>query len=225
MKTLLSLLFLAYSGFALAQPDLSELDKQCFLIGTLDDYMGHQQTFTATIDSSYYQMVDVYFQNQKNIALLIDSLFKGEYNDLYMTNSGAPKGIRLYSRTLSGKINDYYNYLPSRTFTLYHDTIYTGYIKQDHILTKSEKLSFLTGAFLRACGKTDANEYFLSIPNSAGKAKLCAKLLQEFNCPDVKHIVSKNNIPVGNLIYFKPSEEILNIIKKVEAIKNGWRKD
>jgi hypothetical protein len=81
MKTLLSLLFLAYSGLALGQLNLSGLDKQSFLISTLDDYMGHQQTFTVTTDSSYYEMVDVYFQNQKNIVLLIDSLFRTEYND------------------------------------------------------------------------------------------------------------------------------------------------
>ena len=81
MKTLLSLLFLAYSGLALGQLNLSGLDKQSFLISTLDDYMCHQQTFTVTTDSSYYEMVDVYFQNQKNIVLLIDSLFRTEYND------------------------------------------------------------------------------------------------------------------------------------------------
>jgi len=219
MKTLLSLLFLAYSGLALGQLNLSGLDKQSFLIGTLDDYMGHQQTLTATTDSTYYQMVDVYTQNQKDIALLIDSLFRPEYNDLHITNNGAPKGIRLYSKSLSTKINSYYRYLPSGTYTVYHDTIYSGYLRQEHISTKLEKLSFLAGAFLRDGGKTDATEYFFSIPNSTSKAKLCVDLLNEFNCLDVKYNKLSSRIPVGHWITFKPSKEVLNTLRKVEPLK------
>ncbi len=218
MKTLLSLLFLVFSGLAFAQLNLSGLDKQSFLIGTLDDYMGHQQTLTATNDSTYFLLVDVYAQNQKDIALLIDSLFRTEYNDLRMTNNGAPKGIRLYSKGLSTKINNYYNYLPSGIYTAYHDTVYSGKLKPENISTKLEKLSFLAGAFLRDGGKTDANEYFFTIPNSTSKAKLCLDFLNEFNCMDVKY-KKLDRIPVGNWITFKPSEKVLKMLRKVEPLK------
>jgi hypothetical protein len=218
MKALLSLLLLTFSVLTFAQLNLSGLDKQSFLTGTLDDYMGHQQTLTATTDSTYYQLVDVYTQNQKNIALLIDSLFRPEYNDLHMTNNGAPKGIRLYSKGLSTKINSCYNYLPSGIFTAYHDTVYSGKLKPEHISTRLEKLSFLVGAFLKDGGKTDANEYFFTVPNSTSKAKLCVDLLSELNCMDVKY-KRLDRIPVGNWITFKPSEELLNMLRKVEFLK------
>jgi len=217
MKALLSIFLLVYSGFALCQLNMSGLEKQSFLIGTLDDSMGHQQTITATKDSTYFQLIDVYSQDQKYIALLIDSLFKTEYTDFHMTNNGSPKGIRLYSKSLSLKVNGYFNYLPSGIFTAFHDTIYTGYIQPEQF-NQLEKLSFLTGAFLRNGGKTNANEYFFTLPNSTSKAKLCVDLLKEFNCLDVKHIIL-NNIPVGNWITFKPGEKVLSMIKRVENIK------
>lgn len=209
---------MAFSGLAFGQLNLSRLDKQSFLVGTLDDYMGHQQTITATTDSTYFLMVDVYSQNQKDIALLIDSLFRIEYNDLRMTNNGAPKGIRLYSKGLSTKINSYYNYLPSGIYTANHDTVYSGKLKPENISTKLEKLSFLAGAFLRDGGKTDANKYFFSIPNSTSKAKLCLDLLNEFNCIDIKY-KKLDNIPVGNWITFKPSEKVLEMLRNVEPLK------
>lgn len=68
MNAILSLFFFAFSGLAFGQLKLSGLDKQFFLIGTLDDYRGRQQTLTATMDRVYYQKVDVYRQNQKDIA-------------------------------------------------------------------------------------------------------------------------------------------------------------
>jgi len=219
MKALLSLLLLTFSVLTFAQLNLSGLDKQCFLVGTLDDYMGHQQTLTATTDSTYFQMVDVYTQDKKNIALLVDSLFRTEYNDFHMTNNGAPKGIRLYSKSLSAKINDYYKYSPSGTYTTYHDTVYTGYIRQEKLSTNTEKLSYIAGAFLKDGGKTDKNEYFFTIPNSTSKAKLCESLLTELNCKDVKYVILKNRIPVGHWITFKPSEQVQNMINKVEYLR------
>ena len=217
MKNLLSLLFLTFSGLAFGQLDLFGFDKQSFLIGTLDDYMGHQQTLTATTDSTCFLFVDVYAQDQKDIALLIDSIFSTEYNDIRMTNNGAPKGIRLYSKGLSTIINNYYNYKPSGIFTICLDTVYCGILKPEKFETKSEKLSFLAGAFLRDGGKTDANEYFFTIPNSASKAKLCLELLNEFNCMDVKY-KRLERIPIGNWISFKPSEEVLRMLRKIEPL-------
>ena len=55
MNKLLILLLLCYSQLGFAQLNSQDLDKESFLLGTLDDYMGHQQTFTASKDSFYYQ--------------------------------------------------------------------------------------------------------------------------------------------------------------------------
>jgi hypothetical protein len=85
-------------------------DEECFFIGTLDDYMGHQQTFTlyvindstynnfseqakqvvtAKVDSFYYQMADIYTQGEKSLALFLDSLLIVDYPDLRFTNNNA----------------------------------------------------------------------------------------------------------------------------------------
>ena len=218
MKKILFLLLVVYSGLAFGQINLSEIDKQCFLLGTIDDYMGHQQTMSSGKDSTYYQLVDIYRQSEKDITLLIDSLFKLEYNDLRMTNNGAPKGIRLYSKLLSTKINSFYNYSASHSLTMKKDTIYIGRIKTELISTELEKLSFLAGAFLRDGTITDANEYFFTMPNSTSKAKFCVELLNEFNCSDIKYHVT-NRIPVGHWITFKPSEKVLDMFKNIEGMK------
>ncbi|MDR2953690.1 MAG: hypothetical protein LBV43_01245 [Prevotella sp.] len=219
MKTLLTILAVLYSSIAFGQLDLSNFDKESFLIGTLDDYMGRQQTFTASVDSFDFQKVDIYAQSEKGIALLIDSLFKDEYNDLYITNNNAPKGIKLYSKPLAAKVNEYYNFKSTGGFTMYGDTVYTGYLIPEKFSTESRKLSFLAGAFLRSGGKFENGTYYITIPNSPSKARVCANLLKEMGCTDVSYEMLPNYIPVGHWVYFRPSQEVENILQQLSPIK------
>jgi hypothetical protein len=215
----------------------SDFDKECFLLGTLDDYMGHQQTFTVRADtcfikqldipeqelqlalyadSFYYQCVDSYFQQEKSLALLIDSLFSREFPDLHIVDNGSSKGIKLYSASLSNRINNFYDYSPSGRGTIYGDTIYVGCIKADRLKTTKQKLSFLAGAFLRNGGVTASQLCFFSIPNSQSKAALCAELLKELDCRNVVYDVKEEYIPVGHWVYFEPSETVIEVIRKTD---------
>lgn len=198
-------------------------EKESFLIGTLDDYMGHHQTFNPTGDKFYYQMVDIYFQDEKKIALLIDSLFKFENTDLHINNNGSSKRIKLYSATLSKKVDKYYIYKPSGSYTVSNDTIYSGSLKKDMIKTDEQKLSFLVGVFLRNGGTTDSKECFISTPNSPNKAKLCTEFLKEFSCKNVELKVL-NNIPTGYWVFFEPSEKINEIIRNLKAFDIQFKK-
>lgn len=218
MKKLLTLLFLAYSGLAIGQLNLSRSEKYCFLVGTLSDYMGHQQTFTATTDSSSFQFVDMYSGEQEAIVSIIDSLFRDEHKDMQIVTVRKNQLIRLHSKSLSAVIDGYYDYKPSRSWTLVGDTIYAGYLKPDRFSTEMEKLCFLAGAYLRDGGKTDANEYYFRMYNSVSKAKLCVDLLKELNCSNVKFVTFKNRIPVGNWVSFVPSENVMEAIKEVERV-------
>jgi hypothetical protein len=231
----------------------ANFDKESFLIGTLDDYLGRQQIFTFGRDSSliknyllsvflsedrplgieedlrmlkesakrsnYDQYIDGYFPVEKNLALLTDSLFRSEFPDLRMVdNGGEGKCIKLYSAVLSKIIDSYFEYKPSNTKTIFLDTVFVGYHKAERLQTEKQKLSFLAGAFLRNGYKTASEGWYLSMPNSVSKAKLCAELLKELNCKNVKYDISNGYIPIGHKVYFEPSKKISELIKKVEMI-------
>ncbi|MDR1582978.1 MAG: hypothetical protein LBS55_06930 [Prevotellaceae bacterium] len=228
-----------------------EFDKESFLIGTLSDYMGHQQTFTVGRDSSFimnmlkdssfvegvkasnidlmanadakYQFIDGYSPNEKNLALLIQALFAGEFSDLYMTDGD--KGIRLHSAFLAKIINNYYDYRAGSSKTVFLDTIYQGYLKPEKLQTISQKLSFLTGAMLRDGYQSESEGYYLSMPNSVSKAKLCSELLLEFKCNNIVYKRYVDYIPCGNMVYFEPSEIISKLIEKVKTVKENLEND
>ena len=157
-----------FCGFlSKAQFDTEKYDKESFLIGTLNEYMNYQRTFTNNgMGGSYYQRVDAigaYYRragdmslNELKNALFIDSLFNSDYSDITISIYGQPEGIvEMYSPALSLKIDDYYNYKPTGRGTLMHpdtfesDVIYEGLLKKEQFETEKQKLSFLLGAFLR----------------------------------------------------------------------------
>lgn len=216
MKKLLIFLLLLYTGTILAQNVNYKIDKVSFLIGTLDDYMGHQQTFTAASDSFHYQMVDIYYKQEKKTALLIDSLFRKDFSDLRMTDNAAHKGIKLYSAGLSGIVNAYYDFKPSGSRTLKGDTVYIGYLKKDKFTTQKQKLSFLAGAFLRYGRIAGSNKYELVIANSVSKTELCERFLKELKCKNVEYEIREGFIPVGHRVFFEPSGKVRRALNKVE---------
>jgi len=158
--------FLFYSFLLKAQFDNEKYDKYFFLIGTLNEYMGYQRTFTHRDSGYYYQLVDITNKHNLKYPLFIDSLFRLEYSDIRIVNTpGAPQGIMIYSPTLSLKIDDYYNYEPSGrlhvanidglifeqkdTWISRVDTLYAGHLKKERFETDKQKLSFLLGVYLR----------------------------------------------------------------------------
>jgi hypothetical protein len=224
-----------------------DFDKESFLIGTLNDYEGRKQTFTVGLDTAnsgiklleksaeglellqqakkgidhYYQLVDSYYPQEKNIALLIQSLFSDEFLDLYVLGT---EGVALHSASLTEVINGYYDYTPlSSRRTIFADTIYSGRLKPERFETVRQKLSFLAGAFLRDGYQTEERGYHLSMPNSLSKAKLCAALLNEFDCTNVVHEVFKGYIPAGNIVCFEPSETIRKLIEWVKTMKGNLK--
>jgi len=131
-----------------AQFDNEKYDKESFLIGTLNEYMYYQRTFSNG-SKFYNQRVDIMSQNDLQHALFIDSLFNLDYSDITIVNNGASQGIKIYSPTLSLKIDDYYNYVPLNIRTSQGDTIYGGHLKKEKFETEKQKLSFLLGVCLR----------------------------------------------------------------------------
>lgn len=177
---------------------VNNFDMECFLVGTLDDYLGRDRTD---------DMVDIYRQDDKPFALLVDTLLSNMYADLHIANNNAPKGLRLYSKKLSKTVNAYYSYESGK-----------GLLKPERFLTKEQKLSFIAGAILRyGIITTDFSAvYCLMFTNSLSKAELCERFLNELNCSDVEYHIAHGHIPSGHMVYFKASPEIHEIIQKFE---------
>lgn len=223
-----------------AQFDSKKYDKEYFLLGTLNEYLGYQRTFTNG-DDFYYQRIDIMSKDELKHTLFIDSLFGLDYPDISVVNNGAPMGIKMYSPTLSQKIDEYYNYEAGSISTIESDTVYVGQLKYERFTTEKQKLSFLLGAYLRfgrdieETNRTikflkSANylnvdkpyenvSYLISLPNARTKAELCEKILRELECENVEYIRMSDRIPAGNLVLFKPSPIVLAVISDAEALK------
>ena len=232
-------IFLFCSSLLKAQFDNEKYCKESFLIGTLDEYMGYQRTFTNG-NNFYYQRVDIMGKEDLKNALFIDSLFCSDYTDITIVNNGAPKGIKIYSPSLSLKIDDYYNYKPQHHWTSQGDTIYGGDIKKEKFESEKQKLSFILGAYLRyRINKDRINStiqflkkgnfleenkeyenvsFGFSMPNAPSKAKICVDLLKDLGCKDVEYIISKGYIPVGHFVIFIPSDKIREVIDDAEYL-------
>ena len=60
--------------------------------------------------------------------------------------------------------------------------------------------------------------YGFSIPNSVGKAQLCAELLKELGCEDVEYI-RQRRIPAGHIVLFTPSKKMRKLIKEARRLE------
>lgn len=231
--------FLFCSFLSKAQFDNVKYDKESFLIGTLNEYMGYQRTFTNKDDFNY-QRVDIMSKYDLKNALFIDSLFSSNYPDITIVNNGAPQGIKICSPTLSSKIDDYYNYKPGSIKTMQGDTVYAGKLKIEKFETEKQKLSFLLGAYLRYGTNMDRTNsiiqllkkenllsedkeyedisYAFFMPNAKSKAEICMELLNDFSCENVEY-VHRRSLPAGNFVIFKPSKEIQEIIDDAERLE------
>ena len=48
----------SFSLLAKAQFDVEKYDKECFLVRTLDEYMGYDRTFEVKGEDAFYQRVE-----------------------------------------------------------------------------------------------------------------------------------------------------------------------
>lgn len=238
VRYLLLINFLFFSFLLKAQFDNKKYDKEFFLIGTLNEYMGYQRTFSKS-DYFYYQRIDIMSKNDLKYALFIDSLFSVDYKDITIVNNGAPQGIKMYSPTLSKRVDDFYDYSPGSTFTGQMDTVYSGKLKKQKFVTDKQIYSFLLGAYLRYgedknrtniitqllkkenkidSAKLYENEcYAFNLPNAPSKAKLCGELLKGLGCESVDYIY-RTSIPAGHFVIFNPTRKMIDVINDAKLL-------
>jgi hypothetical protein len=267
------------SAAKMLREEVKDFDRKCFLLGTMDDNMGHYQTFTANkslddVDESVkwifdkeaafmpdtmaYRRITTYATLGNgswhiDLAQLAVSLFGDDYADLRALRvcnrccptqrhygseiesiydpedpicKGNPEAptqppyeIELYSSSLAKEMACYYHFdyekpqLP--VVSSGGDIGYRGVINRDKIATEAQKLSFLTGVFMRyGCGRVNdqygSGCYSICIPNSLSAAAVCAEILREMGCEQVAYI---DKFPYGHQIFFTLSAEVGKVIR------------
>ncbi|MDT0686951.1 hypothetical protein [Autumnicola psychrophila] len=176
--------------------------------------------------------VDKYYEGEKSLSVFIDSSFNNTYPDLVSIKTNNMGWHELHSELLAKEVDKFYSYessgmiaksdinfdstnLDSLTSDFYRanfDTIYTGNIRSDIFQNDIQKISFITGVYIRFGELKDFN-YSIKTYNSGGKAKLFAKLLEELGSTNVQYKFVKN-IPINHIVNFTPSDELKKYFEK-----------
>lgn len=219
------LLFVLLSSFSLlakAQFDVEKYDKECFLVGTLDEYMGYFRTFEVEGEDSFYQRIERYRLNELPTVLFLSSLFDSDYRDISVVKTeGIVPEVTIYSPQLSVEVDKYYHYEPEISCTAQGNRVYSGKVSGEKIETEKQKLSFLLGAYLRY-GKACDNEtgrYRFFMTNAENKSKLIADLLLRLGCTDVEYLVKLDYIPNGYYVTFTPSAKMQTVIAEAGRLR------
>lgn len=218
---------------------MNPIDNECFLVGTLSDYMGREK-----YERVEYR-VDKYSQSEKRLCLAIDSIFEKSYPDLIFSSSVHKSSKRdqfeLHSNKLTAKIELFYTYKPSGRgalksdididslsldsltktkdfITESFDTIYTGILKSNMFETEQQKLSFITGAYVRFGGHGDSL-YHISIANSVSKVRVLDEFLKDIGCANVKYELRNGYIPVGHSVHFKPTKKLKSYFEQYITLR------
>lgn len=213
--------------FSCAQKENTTLDAHYFLVGTLRDYMGREKY------ESEQDLVDTYHPSEKKLYSTIDSMFQKSYPDLKLNVFENKKTdyirYELRSKALKDTIESFFSfrfsgrgtfkkYIDFETVNLdslmksdnffekYYDSIFEGSLKQKVFKTKPQKLSFITGAYIRYGSQVDSLHQ-ISVANSTSKVKTLEILLKDIGCKDVDYEITPA-IPYGHKVRFKPTIEL-----------------
>jgi hypothetical protein len=191
---------------------LNKIQREYFLLGTLNDYMGR------SVDPRDKNLVDRYDAIQGPLVNTLDSILKLDYPnsayrvERYTDSKNAPLSFKIFSDTLFKKLNKYYIFKQSGSFTsdnnpqLNNRPILVGALKTNVFHNDSEKLAFLAGTYVRF-GLSNDTAYEISIANSYSKAIVCYHLLTDFKCK-ATYQVRQNYIPTGFHVYFHPNAQV-----------------
>lgn len=237
MKNLITIV-LIFSLFCCEKKEKNLIDNEYFLIGTLSDYMGREKY------KGNEERVDKYYQSEKQLCLAIDSIFKKSYPDLVFISSAhkisKKDEYELNSKKLAKKIESFYSFKYNGKGTFkkfidfdsinidslvktgnviekYYDTIYEGTLKPKVFETQKQKLSFITGAYIRYGSQVDSL-YQIRVFNSSSKVKVLDDLLKDIGCTYVNYDI-KQTIPMGHTVSFIPTKKLEDYFERYIKLK------
>ena len=215
------------------------LDKDYFLLGTLSDYLGRQKTYKSNT------FIDNYYKGETSLISYIMKIYTDESHEFVVEKNQYPFNSVtdiLHSKKIAEKMNSFYNFKNDGGFkmdsnfsklkaaefrkkindffksTEPKDTVYVGTMKANLFKTNVQKISFITGVYARY-GESSKNRYCIVMYNSESKYDYCVSILKQLKCDDIEKEVKKNNIPVLQIVYFKPSRELKKYLDEYKFIK------
>lgn len=204
-----------------------KLDKDYFVIGTLNDEMGRKKAFhdNETVEESRYSRVIMKY----NFNLL-----KNEYNDLVIDSTNHKSeypdnlNIVLKSKKFASKIIPLYTYrddleIKEDENSEIIDSIYTAALKPNIFKNKLQRISFITGVYC-VNGVRNESKYCIQFVNSIGKYSVCVDVLKKLGCKNVELIVIEA-IPCTETIYFEPSEKLKTYFNEYEFIRKKVKEE
>ena len=173
-----------------------DLDKDFFLLGTLDEYLGRRIREPKDV------FVDAYYPHEGFVVRVLDSLFKTEYPDLKCNVE--PSGhMNLYSKELAYKVNEYFGIEGEKAEK---DSFTGAKLNKDVFKTDKQRYSYLAGVFLRY-GTILKDDFKIRFANAGGKVEICKMLFEELKCTGVEFEHLKA-IPASNTFSFTPKGKL-----------------
>jgi hypothetical protein len=173
-----------------------QIDRDFFLIGTLDDYIGRADNRSHPKQWGQVIIIHQNFIGQiKRIEEVASKKFKKLKSRVDCRN--CHEFFYLKSIRLSRKINSYY------TFDKKVSSLYRGTLNCQKIATatKIQKLSFVSGLFLTTGEKS--GQYRISIYNSRERFECLKKILKDLNTDILDEKITEG-IPWSYVIDFAP---------------------
>jgi hypothetical protein len=180
-------------------------------------------------DMRALRVCDVCCPGKRHYGSEIKSCFYDPEDSVCRRNNAAvvspPYETEIYSSTLVKITADFFSYENTlRHISSGGNISYRGVIKRNKLSTKEQKISFLTGIFMRyGCEKIVdySDTYSIFIRSSGSLAALCCDILKETGCEHVAYV----DLPVGRQIIFTPSVEILNLKQITYRVEMELRKN
>jgi hypothetical protein len=200
------------------QSDDLVLDGESFLLGTVSDYMGRE---VLTNEKDKIEQYEFY---EKCLVNKIYSLLIGKYSDLLIKKFETTGDRKICSKKLAEKINANYSYYKSGAVEN-NEPVFYGQLKTNILTTELQKISFIVGAYSRF-GSHENERYCIRMFNSEGHFDVCKIIVKELNCEEIEiKIKIVDNIPTNQLIYFKPSKELMKYFVNYAYIRNQIEED
>ena len=105
MKFLVVIIYLFMPFYQDDDSIIHQFDKEFFLLGTLDDYMGRKKYPAVAERVDFYRSKNMLFPS------FIETLFSKEYEDDWQMKTNEKNGhLEIYSKSLAERINRFYEF-------------------------------------------------------------------------------------------------------------------
>jgi hypothetical protein len=210
-----------------------KVDLTYFTLGLVSDYYGRTIVKSDKLEST---KIDRFHEAQIGIMDLLDSLINEENKSRNKENRITKKRtiarepnctdcneyFNYYSKELSTDLNNKYNFQFANSWDSNDRKMYRGRIKISDFKSNSQRLSFLSGAYLTS-GSKEGDVFSYHLVNSVEKFDLIVKSLKKLDC-ELKDIRVEGGTPASQKVYFVPSDKLKLELSKYDGLKGKIEK-